>query len=511
MILRVPYLAIPFFCIDEGVYATAAREVLRGERLYTDLWLHKPPGIVYIYALIFLVKDSMTAVHLFTALWSFATSIAIYRAMRLLSDHQSSLLAAIFYAFFSTSYLPRDMQAANTELFMVLPLVLSFGFLVVGMKRQRLGYLFSAGLFCSLGMIFKQPALFVAVAFIMAIILHYRKQETINKCILALVTYCIGIMVPLVVLILWAYKSGSLGDMLRLVVGYNLGYVSDIHPLQYLYRAYDISIRFFGYNFLLLWLALVWLFASKPAKEDDKENGRLLLLFLLGSLLGTASGNRFFGHYFIQSLPALCMVAAVALSSLFTNIQRIENGLICKSLCGSLIILVVLGFIIPFQRFHGYGMIDSLGRLLEGEGASPLVREIASKPHDASLAELVKSITEPGDKIFIWGFYPQLYYLSGRRPASRFIFCNFLTGLQPGSAAFFEGRDTSEYIVTGSRELLMEDLGKNRPRVIIDTAPADYWGYSRYPIDKYWQLNAFIAKDYRLYATVEGFAIYQRW
>jgi hypothetical protein len=38
------------------------------------------------------------------------------------------------------------------------------------------------------------------------------------------------------------------------------------------------------------------------------------------------------------------------------------------------------------------------------------------------VAELLRERVAPGDSLFIWGFRPEVYYMSGLKPATRFIF-----------------------------------------------------------------------------------------
>ncbi|MBY0425339.1 MAG: hypothetical protein K2Q22_06860 [Cytophagales bacterium] len=82
------------------------------------------------------------------------------------------------------------------------------------------------------------------------------------------------------------------------------------------------------------------------------------------------------------------------------------------------------------------------------------------------------------------------------RPASKYSFCNFQTGLSP-----FINKDpwvdTRSLIVPGSREELLSDLNRHFPAYIIDSSPANYYFYGKYPLSTFPELEAFIKKNYR--------------
>src|SRR5262245_9647823 len=102
---------------DEGTYATIATLLDDGGRLYEDGGVdNKFPGIYYTYAAVFRVcgRYAMQAVHALALLAVLATAA-------LLLCITDSWLAALFYGVFTTVYYPK-MMAANTELFMMLPL-----------------------------------------------------------------------------------------------------------------------------------------------------------------------------------------------------------------------------------------------------------------------------------------------------------------------------------------------------------------------------------------------------
>jgi hypothetical protein len=127
----------------------------------------------------------------------------------------------------------------------------------------------------------------------------------------------------------------------------------------------------------------------------------------------------------------------------------------------------------------------------------------------------VRSNSSEEDTIFVWGFYPQVYLLTDRKPATRFSYCIYLTGLVPW-VNVHPHKDTSRYIVPGSWDLLMSDLEKNKPRFIIDTSPGDIYYWGKYPLKKFPRLKSYLDEHYVLDTVVKNrkerdmFHIYRR-
>src|SRR5262245_26652216 len=126
LLLRIFYVRYQFVNGDEAVRALTALGVLRGERLYVDIITDKPPGTTLFYAgVLSFFNHSMPAVHIAAILWNFLTAAAVYILGARFYSRKTGLWAALLFVYFSASYHTQDAMAANTELLMTLPYVLS--------------------------------------------------------------------------------------------------------------------------------------------------------------------------------------------------------------------------------------------------------------------------------------------------------------------------------------------------------------------------------------------------
>src|SRR5216683_4187411 len=138
---------------DEAIYASIAALMNGGAPLYVEGGVdNKPPGILWVYAATFRVFGTyqMTAVHMVALLVVAATCFLIFLAGRRLAGARAGVLAAVFYGVMTGAGNPR-LLAANTEVFMMLPLTAS----LLLMLRRR--WLWSGALLAVAGA-FRQSA-----------------------------------------------------------------------------------------------------------------------------------------------------------------------------------------------------------------------------------------------------------------------------------------------------------------------------------------------------------------
>src|SRR5262249_17996498 len=128
--LRVVGLLRPCLSDDEATYCVVAREMLTGHVLYRDVVDHKPPLIYVTYAATQPgagPRGGMRFLPVVPALAGLAPALPLARIARRLcrGPEPAPFWAALLYAVFSTTLLDFDAQAANCELFMMLPLCAS--------------------------------------------------------------------------------------------------------------------------------------------------------------------------------------------------------------------------------------------------------------------------------------------------------------------------------------------------------------------------------------------------
>ena len=121
------------------------------------------------------------------------------------------------------------------------------------------------------------------------------------------------------------------------------------------------------------------------------------------------------------------------------------------------------------------------------------------------LCAFVRDHSQPNDKLFVWGFLPELYTSCGHRSASRYVFTTFVAGLVP----WFGNTSVEEedaLAVPGSREILLSELEETKPPVIVDS-PATL---ANRPMNRYAILAKYLDDHYCSVGEQQGMKVYLR-
>ncbi len=453
-LLRLPAFFVDVFNSDETFLATQAQVIRTGGSLYEDATDRKPPLVPYLYAATFaLVGD--------TGLWSVrvAAMLAVALTALLLAaearrrwGEKAAWLAALLFVGASVAFAPQDGQAANFEIFM-LP-AMTAGVLLAARDRPR-----GAGAALALATLSKQtgaatllPVLYLAY--------RYRGRRGIGMVLTAFAAplAVVALLVGPGDLVFWAVA----GNGSYFGLGTATAYVAGLFAVM--------TFAFVACNLPIVWsLPIAW---RRRVRGVDTD----LWLWLLSGALSVAVGLRFFGHYYLQLLPPLCLLSASALVRLPARYVRATVGL---------------------------SLVAGVGFAIVGFVARPW----ADEPKYQRVSKYLEDHLRPHDRVFVWGHTPEVYWASGALPGTRFLSDGFVNGDWGGRPP----GDTSADVPTpGARAMLMEDLYFRRPRYILDTTPGAIRGSQYYPMKTLPELQRYVDRDYRYVRTIDGYAIYER-
>ncbi len=453
--LHLPGLSTRVFNNDEAYIATVADVLAHGGRLYVDVVDRKPPGVFYLYHWLFELTGSR-------ALWiprvagmlahaATATLVWVF-ARRRLGD-RAALVAGVLAAVTTVTVTPGDAQSAEFEVFMM-PFVVAA--MVLADRRRP----FTAGLAIGAGTMMKQTA---AVTLLPLAYLAWRDRETRWKG-LAMLAAGSAIPVALTALVFnpgrfwfWVF-GGANGGYLDVGNG-GLGLVVQ--------RMLAMNAAFIGLNLAIIGLAAL---AVRSWRTDAD-----VWLWLVSAIIGVSSGTRFFGHYYWQLLPPLCVLAARGSTVLGERWTKLGIGVAALTGAGA-------AFAAAAFRLGG-----------------------PSNDYQA-LASYAREHTTPDERIFVWGHEPSVFWAADRLPASRIITTGFLTGHTAVRPAGFDGMDRA---VPGIWDDVMADLTANPPAVFFNTEPNDPSASAHYPIRDYPPMEQFLDEHYELVSVIGNVSVYQ--
>lgn len=451
---------------DEAIYGSIAALMNTGGQLYGSGGVdNKPPGIFWVYAVTFQAAGTyeMTAVHALALVVMAATCVLLFMIGRHIASVRVGLLAALFYGVLTAAGNPR-LLAANTELFMMLPLTAS----VLLMLRRR--WLWSGVLLVAAGA-FRQVA---AVNVLLAIAGVVWLEPPANR-LRAATSFAGGMAAALVAGAVVLLLSGSLPGFWRWTVSSLYGYASTTWVPSYVWERARDSIVPFAVDMLVLWIASVAV-ATRWRRLDNNE--RLIFVWLAVGMVGSIVAGHLSWHYFIQAMGPLAVGAALCFERF--------------SLRRWVVSIAALGIALPAIGWWAFNLY-----------ADPLTYDfIPPVPQHESVAAYVRDHTSRDQRVLVWGNWPALYVESDRLMASRFP--GFLRGFARGSGLPPNNWDTTPDVWP----LLQEDLEAHPPALIIDTAAAGWSDFSTYPMSNYPVLAELVASRYHEVATVDGVVIY---
>jgi len=459
LLARAPGLSRGLFDPDEGALATMGMVVSRGGVLYRDVIDRKPPLAPLLYGLVFWVTGSrhLEPLHVIAALELAGAALLVAVEVRRRAGPLAGWWAAGLLIAGAVALLPPDAQAANYSHLALLPGTAA----IVAARRGTWRSAAWAGLFLGAATLTRQTWVIGVVPAAVATWFHgpapdrVRRAATLVAVTLATIA-AVGLALPFGPFIHWTFSGNG---------GLLFGYSQAQRPIGRGLQAVEL--------FVVAHLALCALAVRRRWHREDLD----LWLWLLTGLVAFAVGFRYFGHYWLQVLPPLCLLAAPAIVSFRPWLRAV------------LVVLVIaptaVYWVQAWHPIHGPSNID--------QRAFPLVAA-------------VRRHTTPHDLITVWGSFPEIYWLSGRSPGGALVLSDFIVGRTAGRP---DGPQRLHDATPGALRDFLASLRAHPPRLFLDTATGHVRKYGHYPLSLVPPVQRFVAQHYRPIGVVRGVTIYE--
>src|SRR6476620_8629021 len=466
VVIRLPSLLHPQPIDSEEMYSVVANEIVDGGRPYADAVERKPPLLFWMYAAVFKVAGEFNwkALHIVALVWTLCAMAGLYVIGFELFDGNTGLIAAFLYSVFQPWWTWKTLSF-DGEMIMNLPIILAWAIAFGrGSSRWR-PELFVAGALLGMAFLLKQPAAIAAVPLGIYLLLpSYRASRSLTRIdsIIQATTLTSGFfaVVGLVTIVLW--KQGILRDAFYWTI-------SD-HDVPHVFWKKGI---FLTLAFIVVcWPLVVGAIMACRDKSEiwaAKAAERTALLGLLSaSAIGTAAGARFYPHYYIQLIPPLALLAAPYYARLWSGTIQPPHWLLRPRVTYAWLALTIVFFSIK----HWTGL--------------------ASLREPSEAGQYLFTLSNPEDRIFVWGQKMNIYLEAHRRPASRYITTFPLTGYIFGGP--IPGFDTRSRILPGAWSILEQDFARHPPTYIVDVQPDRKSAH--YPVKDFPILAKLLAERY---------------
>ncbi|GAB4220845.1 MAG: hypothetical protein Kow00102_11010 [Spirochaetota bacterium] len=491
LVLRIPALYHTIIDIDEAAFAEFANKWLGGAIPYVGVYDNKPIVTYLFYYIIFYLFgiNNLFAVHVATLFLVFISTVVVYWFIEKIAGMDEAVASSLFFIFLMHTYEPKYI-ATNTETLYTLPVLLAFvWYYVVVWEKKSILYAVLSGMCAGIAFLINYKAGVIVAAFgVFSIYVlckaSDKKGELLNQ-IKILGSIGIGFIIPVCIAIVYFFHKRALNEFISLGFLYNFKYIqSGMVSVPYLKAIARFLL--FGICSLPLWFLIVrQLFYEYEKSNTDKNLILLLVIWLSGSIFAVMLGWRAYGHYFIQLALPLSLLAGLSIHSV--------SALFLKR---SYVFLTVLAVILTASRIN----IPLTYHFL---GDSNALSDFAYK----KVATRVQAITSPDDTMFVWGSGASAYIYANRRCSSKIIITDYVSGRQFGVSNEDMGENVNKYIQYLRDEFIKEFM-QNPPTVFIDTSPSGYYGYDRFPLNKFPDLSEIIKNNYSFDCNIDDMNIY---
>lgn len=454
LIVAITLLALPTLTYplgrDQGEFATIGRGLLQGRVPYVELWNPKPPTVFVVYALAMSVfGQTSAALRAIDLLIVPLICAGLYGLGAQWRGQTVGLLAAAVFAtfYFTESFWTLTQNDGIALLPMTLAMVCAVRASTAfedgaNTRRKRITFwaLLCGGL-CAVTLWFKYPFVFFVAALVLGYLFQPNTWQTRRQAALA---FAAGGLLIGVGGMAWLAAGGAFEAWIESALvtsGYTAVSLGDGDLGGAIVTA--LGFRWSQWGLLLVLVALwivLWAGESRKGKgERGKGEGtevqvdrRLTLWFLLwlgGALLALVVQAKFYDYHWLPLLPPLALLAGDALKRLGDLLARVLaqfsqkfdesivqiRGIIIGLTTLALLALMggtILSRTLPYLS-GAQSQADYYATFRGGEFVAD---------ESLQVAEYLRARVVPGDSLYIWGFRPEVYYLSGLNPATRFIF-----------------------------------------------------------------------------------------
>ena len=399
---------------DEGTYAYYGKLLLEGKTPYKDFYEQKFPGIFYFYAaMVGLFGATVKGLHVGFMVLNLGTILALFFASKRLFSVQAAVLTAFTYGIVSLtpSLSGYTVQGEHGVAFFVSLGILAYTYTI---QSSKLLPFFLLGLAMGTAFMVKTSGVFLGLWAGIAIVgdaVFNGKPFSFVDILKKSLIYTLGVVLVIGFFFMLIAIKGSFSDMLFWAYEVPKRYVGKIkweQGKQYL----DYTLQAITHDYKFFWVHAflglgVILLKSIPLRL--KVMGVSLLALSCATIF---PGYYFYGHYWIQILPGLAIMAGMTFYGL-TGLLKNTFGIKWKHLSTAYVVLFVLMSLSHLNSKKDYYFNPNYDRILRtvyGNNPFPETREIAN---------WLNANTKPEDQIVAMGSEPELYFYTGKNCPSR--------------------------------------------------------------------------------------------
>ncbi len=503
---------------DNSMFLYMGEGIINGDVPYRDNFDMKSPGIFFIYAFIAKVFGyTIRGVYFFDLLWALITSLAVWKLTKYLFGSRVGLIAGFLYGFLYFTY-GNVWYYGQAEAFSNLPIILGIYFLFLAQDRGKNAFFFFSGLFLGIAFLIKFPLILGIIFLLLFVFLKEGEIIRTKEKAISFFMFLFGFFILFIPVMFYFIFHNVLSKMIYTLFVYTPQYAQSMNSV---YAGFLEKITFsLGeiFKFIVVYIApaavfsLFGIFGIFSNNFTNKETGdgfhikQNRKLFLCGwyvlCFLNVVIQRKFFEHHWIPVYVPLSIVSSLGMIYFFKNFKKHKKLFIVISFCTFIFSII---FFIRVNCFYKDSVNYLLGKMprtlyFSRFGRFPSKYDFSPNTNEV-LAGYIKQNTQAEDFIYIWGTHPEIYVLSNRRSASKFLMAHQLY---------------CSWAPSKWREDFLRELNKKIPRLFIVTK-GDFFPEVSGVLKDSWQqlkefrqLNSFLADNYFLVKEIDMFSVYKR-
>lgn len=398
---------------DEGEYAYAGQLMLEGIPPYKLAYNMKLPGTYAAYALIMAVLGQTTGgVRLGVLVINLATIFFVFLLARRFAGSTAAVAAGASYALLSASPSVLGFCGHATH-FVVLAALAGMLLLLKAIERDRKWMFFCAGVLFGFAYLMKQPgAVFALFGAFYLLRTRWRSGPNWRAPIQMLVLYLLGAALPFLVTCLLLWRAGVFNAFWFWTVSYATQYASDYGLIAGAYFFTRVVQQIVGSSPWIWLIAAVGVLAVFKDRQL-RAQAPFILGFLAFSFFAVCPTLAFRPHYFILLLPAVSIVAGIAVSVAQARIEQLSQ---VRIHCYAPAVLFTLALFASFYCQRSFFLeTDPIAACYAVYPGHPF-------PEAVSIATYIREHTSTDDTIAVLGSEPEIYFYARRHSATGYIY-----------------------------------------------------------------------------------------
>jgi hypothetical protein len=398
---------------DEGEFAYVAQLMLQGVPPYADAYAMKLPGTYGSYALVLaLFGQTPAAVHWGLLVVNALTIVLVYFLGKRLFGRLAGVVASASYGLLALCPAVQGLAAHSAHFVLVFALggLLT---LPIGIERGKTRSYFWGGVLTGLAFVMKQQgAVFVVFAALCALWNGFRKRAVRKREMLTGVSaLASGALLPFLLTGLAMYWSGVFERFWFWTFSYAREYATPAGLSDGIDMFLKRAPRAIGSAVPIWLLAAVGLVSLRWVRA--KQGAVFAAGLLAFSFIGVCPGFLFRGHYFILMLPAVAVLAGLAVSSTRRYMMRRLRW----AAWAPLPILAFLGcccYVVVQEKPIFFDLDPRMVSRIT-YGANPF-------PEALTIARYINEHSDPAAKIAVLGSEPEIFFYARRRAATGYLY-----------------------------------------------------------------------------------------